>query len=119
MLRYAELKGIKLYVYQSDKLWGTTYYTVPVEEYNKVYEEDCQSDPGKRDYSKSNALCFSDRDMLRNDPILVQVVEELGEEANDKYAHLAIVEIPDDVKWHIEEYDGREHVAEDHRTWPE
>jgi len=27
------------------------------------------------------------------------------------------VEIPDDVKWHIHEYDGLEHVAEDHRTW--
>jgi len=24
--------------------------------------------------------------------------------------------VPDDVKWHIHEYDGLEHVAEDHRT---
>lgn len=30
---------------------------------------------------------------------------------------LAIVEIPDDVKWHVDEYDGNEHIAEDHRTW--
>jgi hypothetical protein len=27
------------------------------------------------------------------------------------------VDIPDDVKWEIEEYDGNEWVAEVHRTW--
>jgi hypothetical protein len=27
------------------------------------------------------------------------------------------VDIPDDVNWYIEEYDGNEHVAERHRTW--
>jgi len=25
--------------------------------------------------------------------------------------------VPDDVKWHIAEFDGWEWVAEDHRTW--
>jgi hypothetical protein len=27
------------------------------------------------------------------------------------------VDIPDDVKWQIEEYDGNEWIAESHRTW--
>lgn len=27
------------------------------------------------------------------------------------------VAIPDGVIWHIEDYDGLEHIAEDHRTW--
>jgi len=53
----------------------------------------------------------------RSDPILVQVVEELGEVAAGRHAELKIVEIPDDVQWDIEEYDGLEHVAENHRTW--
>jgi hypothetical protein len=56
-------------------------------------------------------------DICRADPVLVQVVEELGEEAEDKYADLKIVEIPEDVDWYIHEYDGMEHVAERHRTW--
>jgi hypothetical protein len=30
---------------------------------------------------------------------------------------LEIVEIPDDVEYTIEEYDGLEHIAEKHRTW--
>lgn len=58
------------------------------------------------------------RDTDRDDPVLVRVVEELGsEEASGQCAELKVVEVPDDVKWHIAEYDGYEHVAEDHRTW--
>jgi arginine/lysine/ornithine decarboxylase len=53
----------------------------------------------------------------RSDPDLIAVIEEMGELANGWAAEIAIIEIPDDVKWHIHEYDGIEHVAEDHRTW--
>jgi len=53
----------------------------------------------------------------RSDPDLIAVIEELGEESWGWAAEIIIVEIPDDVKWHIHEYDGIEHVAEDHRTW--
>jgi hypothetical protein len=53
----------------------------------------------------------------RSDLDLVAVVESLGSKANGVYANLKVVEIPDDVKWHICEYDGLEHIAEDHRTW--
>ena len=53
----------------------------------------------------------------RNDPDLIAVVEELGKDSWGWAAELAIVDIPDDVEWHIDEYDGLEHVAENHRTW--
>ena len=53
----------------------------------------------------------------RNNPLLVQVVEELGAKANDTFADLKIVDIPDDVEWYIHEYDGLESVYEQHRTW--
>ena len=53
----------------------------------------------------------------RADPDLIAVIEEMGESANGWAAEIGIVEIPDGVKWHIHEYDGLEHVAEDHRTW--
>lgn len=56
-------------------------------------------------------------DILRNDSALVQVVEELGESANGQYSKLKVIEIPDDVEWCVEEYDGSEWVAEKHRTW--
>ena len=56
-------------------------------------------------------------DILRDDPILVQIVEEMGDNANGGYAELKVVEIPDDADWYVEEYDGSEWVAERHRTW--
>ena len=55
--------------------------------------------------------------MDRTDPFLVQVVEELGAEANDFAANLKIVDIPDDIEWYIHEYDGLEAVYEHHRAW--
>lgn len=56
-------------------------------------------------------------DADRADPILVQIVEELGEKVNTRFSDLRVVDVPDDAKWYIEEYDGYEHVAEEHRTW--
>ena len=58
-----------------------------------------------------------DRHHDRADPYLVQIVEELGLVAGDQFASLKIVEVPDDVDWQIEEYDGKEWVAEKHRVW--
>jgi hypothetical protein len=60
---------------------------------------------------------FDDREIPRNDPILVEVVEKLGDAAYGFAANLKIVEIPEDVDWCIEENDGLEWVAEKHRTW--
>lgn len=61
---------------------------------------------------------FSARETPRNDPDLISLVEDWGSErVSTKYSNLKIVEIPDDVEWEIEEYDGREWVAEAHRTW--
>jgi hypothetical protein len=56
-------------------------------------------------------------DELRSNPELVKIVEEMGEDSFGDYAQLEIIEVPDDVKWHIESYDGSEWVAENHRTW--
>lgn len=53
----------------------------------------------------------------RSDPALIRVVEELGDRAAGDYSRLKIVDVPDDVDWVIQEYDGIEWVAERHRTW--
>ena len=60
---------------------------------------------------------FHSRLIPRDDEHLIDVVELMGTEADGVYADLKIVDIPDDVNWCIEEYDGREWVAERHRTW--
>ena len=57
------------------------------------------------------------REIPRDDPYLVQIVRDMGMSANGAHADLKIVEVPGDVDWQIEEYDGNEWVAEKHRTW--
>jgi hypothetical protein len=58
-------------------------------------------------------------DIPRDHPLLVEIVEQDSEAASGAFARLRVVEIPDDVEWQIEEYDGYEHIAEKHRTWDE
>jgi hypothetical protein len=54
----------------------------------------------------------------RANKYLIETIEELGSKvASGPFSKLKIVEVPDDVKWHIAEFDGWEWVAEDHRTW--
>lgn len=53
----------------------------------------------------------------RSNPLLIQVIEELGDNANSRFSELKIVEIPDGTEYEIEEYDGNEWVAEKHQTW--
>jgi len=62
-------------------------------------------------------LDWHDKEVARDDPYLVKIVRDLKADANGRYAELKIVEIPADVEWEIEEYDGNEWVAEKHRTW--
>jgi len=58
-----------------------------------------------------NGDWWDEKDLSRSDPILVQVVEELGEEANGMYARLEIEELPAGTLYRIDEYDGLETVA--------
>ena len=60
---------------------------------------------------------FYDYPHYRANLQLVEVVEKLGSRADGDYSKLYIVEIPDDVEYTIENYDGQEWVAEVHRTW--
>ena len=106
MMLYFEIKGIPVYpdVYPEDGDDASnqivTYW--PVKEEDRVVGE---------------VFPFSVYDIERTDPALVKVVEQLGDRANGYYSELSVVEIPDDVKWMIQEYDGIEWIAEEHRTW--
>jgi hypothetical protein len=70
---------------------------------------------------KNGEVCKFDygscRDIARNDKDLVRLVEEYPNEANGSCAKLEVVEIPDDVEWEIDSYDGWESIEEKHRSW--
>ena len=57
------------------------------------------------------SLDWHGRELERDDPILVQVVEELGELANGDFAELRIYNVTSGTKWRISEYDGNECVV--------
>lgn len=71
----------------------------------------------KAGHANDNDFYIDEYQFDRDDKILVHVVEQLKEEANGIHANLKVVEIPDDVEWFIDEYDGRECVREKHRVW--
>ena len=106
--RYAELKGIKLYEkYDPSNLFNViSFTTIPYEEYEILYEADAELG----NFSHSNEVYFTDRDIERDDPFLVQVVEELGEESNGRCANLQIAVVPAGTLYRIDEYDGNESV---------
>ena len=91
--RYLDLKGIKYRIGTAKGFDGRRTYETPEGDYLSYLTID------------------------RDDPILVKVVEELKDRANGLYSELKVVEVPDDVEWDIEDYDGIEWVAEKHRTW--
>ena len=62
-------------------------------------------------------LSYRQLTVYRGDTDLVAVVEQFGKDVNTPYSSLKIVDVPDDVEWTLEEYDGLEHIAEAHRTW--
>ena len=128
IMKYAELKGVKLYAWMDDICLKHTpestlddakmvhYATVPKEEYakyNKLWHETAREKRG----DIGDGGYFSCRDIERTDPDLIKTVEMLGAKANGRCAELQIIDIPDGTDWEIAEYDGNEHVAEKHQTW--
>ena len=55
----------------------------------------------------------------REDPVLIDIVETLGNEASGRYAKLVVVEIPDELKdnYVIDEYDGIETLHQNVPCW--
>jgi len=119
VMRYAELKGIKLTAYKYN--------------HDKNLHEKCEDPDSLPDmfegfivyfintvaeiipYEHNPKLFFSIYNIDRTDPALIQAVEELKD---SEHLDLKIVEIPDDVKWEIHEDEmGPECVKEVSRCW--
>jgi hypothetical protein len=96
VLLYGDKKGLNIIAIRDEVIKDINHYYL-----NEEKEE--------------NSFC--EWDIERNDPVLVEVVEQLGDLANTRHTRLKVVEVPDDVKWYIHDYDGIESVYEKHRIW--
>lgn len=113
-MRYAEIKGITLYPWLND-ITKKVYAEHAVIGNDELLHHYCTSPVVDEKYERESY--FWVKNIPRDDPALIQVVEEMGEAANGRFAELRIVEIPDDVDFTIEECNGVEWIAEKHKTW--
>ena len=117
---YLNLKGKKAYFYTQTKHSyrdGCNEYRRVSASSSNLFTHTLTIDAGEttNDIPQDNYFYYGN--IKRDDKHLIETIEALGKEANSDFSELEIVEIPDDVKWQIEEYDGIEWVAEEHRTW--
>lgn len=100
-----------------EKGWIVTNYTK-----EGYYENpdaqivDTKSLPNSDSFTFRYSFVEDDR-LLRTNFNIIEAVETLGKEVNSDGSRLKIIEIPPEVEWQIEEYNGWEYIAEKHRTW--
>ena len=68
-------------------------------------------------YWRKYEFSISCEDESRTDPILIKIIEEYGDENNGGCHKPRAIEIPDGVKWIVDEYDGLESLHEEHRVF--
>lgn len=92
VLRYGQLKG--LYIYRTPEKLDEYFF-------DREMQERWDLD-----------------DIEREDPALIQVIEEMGEKAETEFGKFKIIEIPDGVKFWVEEFEPNgETISEQHRWW--
>ena len=105
--RYWDIQGQSIWF--EDALWGFTVWLVPPEERLEQKEWSSMTVDERVAYNRAHSeQTWYNRTVDRHDPVLVQVVEELGDKANGEYAKLRIEEVYGSYR--IDEYDGNESV---------
>lgn len=118
---YAEKSQMKLYRYKQTKYKhkdgealyervGNNDRSMFTSTYTKDHGDNFSKHPEDGSYWYSGGL-------KRTDSILIEVIETLGEEANGDCASLKVVDIPDNIDYEIDDYDGMESISETHKTW--
>jgi len=101
MRLYAEKKGIPFFIWKDPKYSSDML---------QLYFTADPSGMAELDNEFHEKYSLYGPDFERTDPVLVEVVEELGDKANGMCAKLRIIALPAGSKYHIHEYDGFETV---------
>lgn len=121
---YLKLKGKKSYFYSTECDGREIYY----KKIDSSFKEDIFTLCFTKDLGEIingeeiseyiwEKYCFYAKKVKRTDEDLIKVGEKLKEKANTICSKLKVIEIPDDLDYEIEEYDGNEWISEKHRTW--
>lgn len=115
VMRYAEIKGLVLFKYvHADGGWDGPLVRASDKDENWRVEYHTEDPPdGDRTFFSAYDLGND-----RTDPVLVQVIEELGEAASEDVSDLRIRELAAGTLYRIDEYDGCETVVtRDEENW--
>lgn len=109
---YAKKKGLELYQYASDfAIFKKCIYKKTNDEtlFKNYFIKDMGDniEISNEDYKKYNLYLDDEH---RQDPILIEVIEELGKKASGRFGRLEVVEIPDNCYYKIDKYDGIETI---------
>ena len=114
---YAKKKGLSLYWYENIDFKSNTYEKDTNDNLFKTcFTKDFGDEAiiSNENYEKYSLYL---RDDYREDATLIEVVEELKGEASGRLGDLKIVEIPDNLEYEMDEYDGIETLHQKVETW--
>lgn len=120
---YAKKKGLEVYSYQLDFFddeYGRKHTRLVRTDYPiSIFAQYSTRDLGEVVDSISEEDKLDLDTNMRDDETLIEVVEELGKDANGRFSDLVIVEIPDDVAedYVIDDYDGIETLHKRVTVW--
>lgn len=111
VMEYARRKGFKLYA--GGHARGKDGHIAMDAPYVPVSRDEAQKSMfysffKTPDFDWDNS--FNARDIPRDDPDLIAIIEEMGDAANGPCARLAIEDVPSGSLYRIDEYDGNESV---------
>lgn len=115
---YAKKKGIDVFHYTQANL-KNEIYTYATDD-NRSFDFYFTKDFGDNVYISNEDFkkyFLNLNEDFREDKTLIEVVEELGEKTNAFYSNLKIVEIPDDLDYIIDNYDGIETLHQKVKEW--
>jgi len=104
-------RGMKL------TIWETCSYLDTTADF---YTTETKNDTSPNTYFDKYNIVWQREKEVRTNPILIKVIEEMGEKANGRFGVLKVVDIPFDTLegWNIVEDEmGVERVEEEHRVW--
>lgn len=117
IMRYAELKGITIYPFVDRRLADEAQisYKAP-DRYRRASKAEAQQSLMVHYCATaefSNESYWSPHEAFRDraDPVLIQVIEELGDKANSRFSKIKFKEVPSGTLYRIDEYDGNESVS--------
>lgn len=116
---YAKKKGFNLYAYKTNDNLLYDYVEAPTnDDWNLNYYTQClglgKDIRSNREDHKNMLYLNSD---YREDATLIEVVEELGKNASGNFGDLVVVEIPADMEYVIDDYDGMETLHQKVQEW--